>query len=368
MHNSFGLKLKVLMFKINDNIKLYSIANIHYFRPMILVTGGTGLVGAHLLYKLLSNNEKVKAIYRSERKFEHVKNVFKTYTNDYKSLFESIDWVQADITDVPSLYEAFRGVSHVYHCAAFVSFEPDKYHLLRKINIEGTANIVNFCIAGNIKKLCYVSSIATLGKSINNELINEDTNWNPEDDNSVYAITKYGAEMEVWRGSQEGLNVVVVNPGVILGAGIWKYGTGSLFKKAHKGLKHYTSGNIGLVAIEDVTAIMITLMKSNITNERFVLVAENWTYKDFLQTLAQSVNAKPPMKLAQPLLLFLGWKLDWLKHKLTGKRRQLTKQIVTSLSTKTNYDSAKIKSTLKYNFKDINKAIYEVGSLFPKQG
>ncbi len=368
MHNYLGLKLKVLMFKRNGILKRLPIINIHYFRPMILVTGGTGLVGAHLLYKLMCNKEKVKAIYRSEHKLEHVKHVFATYTNDYKTLFESIDWVQADIIDIPALSEAFRDVSYVYHCAAFVSFEPDKYHLLRKINIEGTANIVNLCLSGKIKKLCYVSSIATLGKPLNNKLINEETSWNPEDDNSVYAITKYGAEMEVWRGTQEGLNAVVVNPGVILGAGIWKYGSGSLFKKAHKGLKYYTSGTIGLIAIEDVTAIMITLMKSNITNERFVLVAENWTYKDFLQTLAQSVNVKPPNKLAQTWLLYLGWKLDWLKHKLTGKRRQLTKQITKSLSTETNYNSSKIKSTLKYNFKDINKTIYEVGGLFLKQG
>lgn len=335
---------------------------------MILVTGGTGLVGAHLLYKLLSHNEKVRAIYRSERKFEHVKNVFKTYTDDYKPLFERIDWVQADITDIPSLTEAFKDVTYVYHCAAFVSFEPDKYHLLRKINIEGTANIVNLCISGKIKKLCYVSSIATLGKPINNELINEETNWNPESDNSVYAITKYGAEMEVWRGSQEGLNVVVVNPGVILGAGIWKFGTGNLFKKAHKGLKYYTSGTIGLIAVEDVTAIMIALMQSDITSERFVLVAENWTYKDFLQSLAQSVNTKPPKKQASYWLLLIGWKLDWLNHKLTGKRRQLTKQLAYSLSTETNYSSEKIKSSLNYNFKKISKTISEVGILFLKQG
>ena len=368
MYNSFGLKLKVLMFKRNGNLKLLPTANIHYFSPMILITGGTGLVGAHLLYKLLRNNEKVKAIYRSEHKLEHVKHVFATYTNDYQILFESIDWVQADINDVPALSEAFRDVSYVYHCAAFVSFEPDKYHLLRKTNIEGTANIVNLCISGKVKKLCYISSIATLGKPTNNELINEDTNWNPEDDNNVYAITKYGAEMEVWRGTQEGLNTVVVNPGVILGAGIWKYGTGSLFKRAHKGLKHYTSGTIGLVSVEDVVTIMMALMKSDVKNERFVLVAENWTYKKFLQTLAESVKANPPKKIASPLFLNLGWRLDWLTHKLTGKRRQLTKQIARSLSTETIYSSTKIESTLKYNFKDINKTIYEVGSLFLKQG
>ncbi len=137
---------------------------------MILVTGGTGLVGAHLLYKLISNNENVRAIYRSERKLEQVKTVFANYTTDYDSIFNSIDWVQADILDIPALSEAFTNITHVYHCAAFVSFEPDKYKLLRKTNIEGTANIVNLCISNTVKKLCYVSSIATLGKPLKQHL------------------------------------------------------------------------------------------------------------------------------------------------------------------------------------------------------
>ncbi|WP_157206971.1 NAD-dependent epimerase/dehydratase family protein [Mariniflexile maritimum] len=334
---------------------------------MILVTGGTGLVGAHLLFKLASANEAVKAIYRSERKLDLVKNVFATYTENYKVLFDAIEWVQADILDIPSLSEAFKNVTHVYHCAALVSFEPNKYHELRKTNIEGTANIVNFCIAHGIKKLCYVSSIATLGKPLNSTFITEDANWDPENDNSVYAITKYGAEMEVWRGTQEGLDAVIVNPGVILGAGIWKFGSGSLFKKAHKGLKYYTSGTIGLVAVEDVVNLMEALMKGSIVNERFVLVAENWLYKRFLQTMAQSVNAKKPEKLASPFLLGIAWKWDWLRHKLLGKRRRLTKSISTSLTTETFYSSEKIKSALNYNFKDINETIYKVGSFYRMQ-
>ncbi|MBP0904818.1 NAD-dependent epimerase/dehydratase family protein [Mariniflexile gromovii] len=334
---------------------------------MILVTGSTGLVGSHLLYKLASNNETVRAIYRSERKLEQVKNVFATYGGNYMKVFEVIEWVQADILDIPSLTEAFKNVTYVYHCAAFVSFEPDKYQLLRKTNIEGTANIVNFCISNNIKKLCYVSSIATLGKTLHNEAITEETIWNPEDDNNVYAITKYGAEMEVWRGTQEGLNAVIVNPGVILGAGIWRFGTGSLFKRAHAGLKYYTSGTIALIGVNDVVNAMIQLMKSDITNERFVLVAENWTYKLFLQTLAQSVNAKPPKKLASPFLLSLGWRLDWLNHKLTGKRRQLTKHLTSSLMSETNYSSEKFKETLNYNFKCIEEIILEIGATYRKQ-
>ncbi|GAA4294368.1 NAD-dependent epimerase/dehydratase family protein [Aestuariibaculum suncheonense] len=334
---------------------------------MILVTGGTGLVGSHLLYKLVSNNEKVRAIYRTEAKLAQVNAVFANYTESYENLFNAIEWIKADLLDIPALEDAFTGIDYVYHCAAFVSFEPDKYQLLRKTNIEGTANIVNICLAKNIKKLCYVSSIAALGKPINNATIDEETAWNPEDDNNVYAITKYGAEIEVWRGTQEGLNAVIVNPGVILGAGIWKYGSGSLFKRAYKGIKYYTSGTIGLVDVKDVTNILIQLMASNINNERFVLVAETWHYKNFLQSLATSVNAKIPKKLASKKLLNLAWRLDWVKHKLTGKRRQLTKHLTTTLTSNKTYSNTKIKTALNYEFKAVSDSITEVGYLFLKE-
>lgn len=334
---------------------------------MILVTGGTGLVGAHLLYKLALKGDKVRAIYRDEKKLENIKNVFSCYTKSYMPLYNAIEFIKADIIDIPSLSLAFEDVEYVYHCAAFVSFEPDKYLLSRKTNIEGTANIVNLCCANNIKKLCHVSSIATLGNSLNNAPITEDTIWNPEDDNSIYAITKYGAEMEVWRATQEGLNAVIVNPGLIIGSGIWRYGSGSLFKKAHSGLKYYTSGTVGLVSVNDVTDVMISLLQSNIINERFVLVAENWSYKQFLQSLASSVNTSLPQKQAGKLLLKLGWKLDWLKTKLTGKRRVLTRHITESLTTEKQYNSDKIKNTLGYDFHPIDRTIKETGAIYLQQ-
>lgn len=334
---------------------------------MILVTGGTGLVGAHLLYRLARNNKKVRAIYRNEKKLANTKNVFSCYTKDYETVFASIEWIRTDILDIPALSEAFIDITQVYHCAAFVSFEPDKYTLLRKTNIEGTANIVNFSIANNIDKLCYVSSIATLGKTLDNSPINEGTFWDPEADNNVYAITKYGAEIEVWRGTQEGLNAVIVNPGVILGAGIWRYGSGSLFKKAARGLKFYPKGAVGLVSVEDVVNIMIALMTSEIINERFILVAENWTYKKFLQALAKSINKNLPEKIATKSLLNIAWKFDWLKYKITGKRRQLTKHIAQSLSTENHYSNHKIKTVLGYEFKAIEKTIISVGQEYQKQ-
>ncbi|RED44774.1 NAD-dependent epimerase/dehydratase family protein [Seonamhaeicola aphaedonensis] len=334
---------------------------------MILVTGGTGLVGAHLLYKLVNNHKKVKAIYRNEHKLDNVKNVFSCYTEDFESQYNKIDWIKADILDIPALSEAFKGIHYVYHCAAFVSFEPNKYRLLRRINIEGTANIVNLCCSQNIKKLCYVSSIAALGQNINNKPIDENTVWNPEADNHVYGITKYGAEMEVWRAAQEGLNVVIVNPGVILGSGIWRYGSGSLFKRAAKGFKYFTSGSVGLISVEDVVNIMVQLIESNITNQRFVLVAETLSYREFLEALAESVKGKPPKKQASLFFLKIAWRLDWLKSKLTGKKRVLTKHIARALSTKKHYNSNKVKTILNYSFSPIEKTIKDIGAIYLKQ-
>ena len=157
---------------------------------MILVTGGTGLVGAHLLYQLLIENEGLKAICRRSSDLNLVKKVFGYYTEDVDSVFNRIEWFEADITDVVSLEKAFENVKEVYHSAALVSFDPKDYVAMRKINIEGTSNIVNLCIDHNIKKLCFVSSIGTIEKSVNNKVIDEDCEWNPEMNNYGYAITK----------------------------------------------------------------------------------------------------------------------------------------------------------------------------------
>ncbi|MDX1463970.1 MAG: NAD-dependent epimerase/dehydratase family protein, partial [Marinirhabdus sp.] len=184
---------------------------------MILVTGGTGLVGSHLLYRLLKAGKQVRAIHRKNSSLENVVKVFSYYTDDAESLYQQIEWFEANILDITKLELAFKDVEWVYHAAAYVDFNPKNYHKLKKANIEGTANIVNLCIANSVKKLCHFSSIATLGDVVGDSKITEETYWNPEVKNSVYAITKYGAEMEVWRGTQEGVPAVILNPGVILG-------------------------------------------------------------------------------------------------------------------------------------------------------
>ncbi|RIA08466.1 nucleoside-diphosphate-sugar epimerase [Flavobacteriaceae bacterium MAR_2010_72] len=335
---------------------------------MILVTGGTGLVGSHLLYNLISQNKKVRALYRRKHKIDLVKHVFSYYSGEHEALFNAIEWVEGDLNDVPALEKAFENVTHVYHAAAFVSFEPDKYRQLRKINIEGTANIVNLCIAHKIQKLCYVSSVAAVGHTQQlDDLITEETSWNKEEDHSVYAITKYGAEIEVWRGTQEGVDTVIVNPGVILGPGYWRSGgSGSLITKIYKGMLYYTQGVAGYVDIWDVTQAMTQLMDSDIKNERFILVSENLSFRDFQTKVANALNVAPAKKEATKLILEIGWRLDWLNHKLRGKRRKLSKQLAKTVNSKRFFDNSKVKSALSFEFARIDESITKVGGYFLK--
>lgn len=330
---------------------------------MILVTGGTGLVGSHLLYFLLKNNETIRAIHRKSSKLQTVKDVFSFYTEtpeETQSLFNKIEWVEADIREVPSLSEAFKNVTHVYHCAAYISFNPKDYYRLKKINIEGTANIVNLCLSHKVEKLLYVSSIATLGKELNNAPISEATEWNPETQNSVYAITKFGAEMEVWRGTQEGLDAVLVNPGVILGSGYWNSGSGVILKSVAKGIPFYTSGGIAIVDVRDVVTVMTKLMKSSIANERYILVGQSIYYKEFLTELAIHLHKKPPTKEAPKWVLRILAALDGFAYTVFGKKRTLSKTTVESLYTCSFYDTSKIEKELNFTFTPYKETISRV--------
>lgn len=331
---------------------------------MILVTGGTGLVGSHLLYQLCLENDSVRAIYRKNSNLEAVKKVFQYFSEDFENLFQKIDWAEADITDIFALELAFENITEVYHSAALISFDEKDYKTMRKINIDGTANIVNFCIEKNVAKLCFVSSVATVGKSLNGKPIDETTEWDIEKSNYGYAITKYGAEMEVWRASQEGVNVVIVNPGVILGAGFWKNGSGNFFYKLYNGFKFYSEGVTGFVAVNDVVNIMMQLMKSNIANERYILVAENLSFKTFFQEIAQNFGKKPPSIKVSKLMSGIGWRFEKLKSLLTNKPALLTKHSASSLHNKRYYSSKKIIDTLDFNFESISKAVKSICLLY----
>ncbi len=327
---------------------------------MILVTGGTGLVGSHLLYHLTQKNEHIRAVYRSEESLQKVRNVFSYYTAEIEALFSKIEWRQADITDVPSMIPVFEGITHVYHCAAFISFDPVDYREMRKTNIHGTAIMANLAIDAKVQKFCYVSSIAAIGDDPKKPIADESNEWSGNENNHGYAITKYGGEMEVWRASQEGVDVVVVNPGVILGSGFWDSGSGKIFSNVANGFKFYTNGTTGFVSVGDVVKSMILLMEGEVKNERFILVSENKSFQDILFKIADEFGKKRPSKLVKPWESELFWRWEWLMSKLMSRRTRMSKQSAKSLHSISKYSSEKIQKAIGFQFEKIDEVIEQV--------
>lgn len=336
----------------------------NYLRNMILVTGGTGLVGSHLLFQLLQNStETIRAIHRQDSNLEHVLSVFKLYDEEQaEKLFEKIDWVEANILDIPLLSEAFKGITHVYHCAGFISYDVRDAKIMRRINIEGTANVVNLCLHHDIKKLCHVSSIAAIGSTINDKPITEDTVWNPELSHSHYAWSKYGGEMEVWRGSQEGLHVVIVNPGVVIGPGYWKSGSGLLFTKVANGLKYTPILTTGFVDVFDVVKPMISLMESDYQKERYIVVSESLRFDSVVSKIANALQKQPPKKTLESWMVFMGWAFQSIGHTLFNTKKTITYDSIKGVFSKSVYSNNKLKDALNYNFKLIDESIKDTAA------
>lgn len=335
-----------------------------YIYEMILVTGGTGLIGAHLLFKLVEKGETVRATYRNEKSFSKVSEVFAYYTNNPESYIKKIDWVKADITDLGLLDVQFKGVDFVYHSAALISFDPRDFNALLKTNVEGTANIVNLSLKHGVKKLCYVSSIAALGSGKKAKTIDENTDW---DDRkvTVYGLSKYEAELEVWRGWKEGLSSVIVNPGIVLGPGFWNQGSGVLFKHVAKGGKNSFPSGTGFTTVNDVVEAMFSLMKSNISGERFILVNENQSYLDMFKKMAKHLEVSAPSKIVPMWLLEILWRMDFVSQLITGKRRKLTKNIVKGLYSQEVYDNSKSKTIEGFEYESLDSAIAFCSAKFP---
>ena len=316
-----------------------------------------------MLLKLAQGSTPLRALYRNPETLIKTKKLFSHYGKE--PLFETINWVQGDILDVPSLEMAFAGVTQVYHCAALVSFDPNKEAQLRKVNIEGTANMVNCALAFEVQKFCHVSSIAALGDTLQQgETINEETEWNAEKNHSDYAISKYGAEMEVWRAWQEGLNVVIICPGLIFGYGFWQQGSGAVLRAVKRGQYFYTLGKCGIVAVEDVINCMAQLMENPVSGERYSIVAENLTYKELLDTIAGGLKKSKPGIYATPLMTTLAWKTDWLISRLSMRKRMLTKSMAQSSHATEVYDNTKIRVALNYSFIDVKAYLKELATQF----
>lgn len=321
---------------------------------MILVTGATGFLGAELIHQLTQQGTEIVALKRET-------SVLPKFL-DGNPL---VKWLVADINDVATLDDAFEGITQVYHCAALVSFHPKDKAALLRINIEGTSNVVNLCLEKQIR-LLHVSSVAALGEAKKGMQITEKDFWVYDAGVHAYAISKYEGEMEVWRGMNEGLDAVIVNPSVIIGANAGFEGSGGIFKLVKKGLAYYTRGATGFVDVQDVASAMIILMNRAKTpddgevGERYILSAENYTYKNFFAAIAKGFDVKAPTKEAKPWMLGLAWRAAKLAALITGKTPALTHDAVKSSLNTSLYSNDKIKNTIGMEFKPLETSIAEV--------
>ncbi|HHB52321.1 MAG TPA: NAD-dependent epimerase/dehydratase family protein, partial [Saprospiraceae bacterium] len=261
---------------------------------------------------------------------------------------------------------AFINITHVYHCAAVVSFRREDENLMRKVNIEGTANMVNLALEHTVEKFCYVSSIATLDKNDKATYIDETHEWNPENNNYDYAISKYGGEMEVWRGSQEGLPVIIVHPGVILGSGFWNHNTGRFFLNAAQNFSYYTTGVTGFVGVKEVAELLVLLMESSLFNDQFILVSENTSFQYVMTEIALAFGTKPPHRKVTPFLAGIAWRLTWIQSKITGKQPMITKHSAQAAQQFYSYSSHKIQQALNYTFPSLKDSIAEYAKAYQK--
>ena len=324
---------------------------------MILVTGGTGMVGSNLLLEITRDNSEIIAIKRSTSSLTNVKRLFNE--NNLSGIFRKIKWIDVDLLDYFSLSDVFKEyrIAKVYHCAAKISYKKSDNALLLENNVTSTKNIVDLSLQYKIEKMCYVSSIATLGAGSELNEITEETEYNTDGNNSGYSTSKYYAELEVWRGIAEGLNAVIVNPSVILGSGDWKTGSSSIFSTINNGLKFYTKGITGFVDVVDVAKVMIILMESNISAERFIINSENISYLDFFKNIAEILNKKAPSVYANKYLTAIAWRLEYLKSMLTGAQPVITANSARTSHKTLLYSNKKLLNSIDYTFINIDVSI-----------
>lgn len=328
---------------------------------MILVTGGTGLVGSHILLKLSLQEKKFIALKRATSSMSVCRKVFAYYNSTH--LFNKITWVEGDVNDISSLKEAIIGCNKIIHCAAIVSFHYSDIDIMRKINIEGTANLMNVALEHCIQKCVYISSVAALGYEPN-IIIDESSYFKHQNKNSNYSITKYYAEQEVWRASAEGMDVVIVNPSIILGPGNWNSGSSQIFKKIYDGLKFYTEGGSGYVDVIDVADAVLALLFSNIKNERFILNSVNLSYRECFNKIAESFNKPKATIKVTPLLKEIAWRVEFLKSVLTGIKPLITKETANNSMVFRKYSNNKIKTHIGFEFTPIDQTIKKYSQWF----
>ncbi len=314
----------------------------------ILITGGTGFLGSYIIRELVAANYEVRAIRRGKK--------YPGYLP--KDIGDKVEWVEGDVLDVMSLDDAMEGIDIVVHSAAVVSFIKKSRKEMYRVNVEGTANVINMALEKKVSRIIHISSVAALGRTVHGGHVNEERKWQENKINTHYARSKHQAELEVWRGLGEGLNGVILNPSTILGYGDWNTGSCAIFRNVYSEFKWYGPGINGFVDVEDVARAVVLLIESDITEQRFILNADNWSFKKLQDSIADAFRKKHPAWQTNAFLLSVAWRLEKLKAKFTGKVPLLTKESIRVAKSKTYFENDKIRAAFPgFSFTPLEQTI-----------
>ncbi|AEA44185.1 NAD-dependent epimerase/dehydratase family protein [Fluviicola taffensis] len=312
---------------------------------MILVTGSTGLLGSHVVVELLHKGYEVRAMYRDPIRKEVVFRLIEFYyPSEKETLLQKLKWFQGNVLDLVDVQNSLIGVSKVVHCAALVSFHRRDFNSLFKVNRRGTANMVNFALDSNVNQFVHVSSTAAIGSDsqYKDGLKRESNLWNPNDEVSGYSLSKFSAEKEVWRASEEGLPVSVVNPSVMFGPGSWEESSLQIFRTLNKGLSYYTKGSNSFVDVRDVTKLILKLIETEKTGHRYLVTGSNLSFKQLFDQICKQLQVKAPSKLAGPFLTTLAWRLSGILGRIQGTRPTITKESARSSHSDSKFSNEKL--------------------------
>ena len=328
------------------------------------------MVGAHLLYELTLAGKKVKALKRKTSNLQQVLKTFSCYSETPQELFNLIEWVDGDILDYFALEKILEGVTEIYHCAAIVSFDSKERQKMISNNVEGTANLVNAALENKVKKICHVSSVSALGRLDNQQLITEETNWVPSKKISGYSESKFFSEVEIWRGIEEGLDAVIVNPSIIFGPANWETGSAKMFKTVWDGMKFYTKGITGFVDVKDVVRAMMLLMDETnfelAKNQRYLLNAENLSYQNVFYQIADAIEKPRPKIYASDFMMDFAWRVLRIVSLITRKPPLISRETAASSRAVNNFDGSKIVKQFNFEYRPISETIQQT-AVFLKQ-
>ncbi len=343
---------------MNEEQEKYSLQHAAFSpvsvkRGRILVTGGTGFLGTYIIKHLVEKGYQVRAIRRSNKMPAWIpKEISDLNTSG------SVEWVEGDVLDVVALEEAMEGIDAVIHAAAVVSFVKKERKNMYQVNVEGTANVVNMMLEKNIRRLVHISSVAALGRTATGGHVDEEKKWEESKVNTHYGRSKYKAELQVWRGMGEGLEAVILNPSTILGYGDWNHGSSAIFKNVFKEFKWYVSGTNGFVDVEDVAEVAVLMMESSVSEQRFIINADNWPFKKIQEKIAGEFGKKKPTRLTTPFLLGVAWRIEKMKSVFTRKKPLITKESARVAQSRTWFENAKLLKALPgFSFTPLEETI-----------